>query len=257
LSETPEQGRFPQAMRTRAWRRKQLQTQLASWSELRHDTILYAKQSYSRMEECEYPAVYVEPYPAVYAKIKFFCEQSARRIREADYTLGDDTSLSVYRQNQTTFLSNMAEIVGRLEKLSRKELDGEPFSDSDRDWLKRTINIHRADSGTTSYTGWYCLLFYPAPTEASNWKNIISDVHTSPTEGRVLEAGTGPCDLLLIAVDNGDDRAVYLGPVYSYYEFSQPVGDRLTDEQWDRMLRRDSPARPEWTKPLRADKQKK
>jgi hypothetical protein len=209
------------------------------------------------MEECEYPAAYVEPYPAVYAKIKFFCEEAARRIRGADYTLGDDTSLSVYRQNHITFLSNMAEIVGRLEKLSLKELDGEPFSDSDRDWLKRTINIHRADSGTTSFSGWYCLLFYPAPTEAENWKNIITDVHTSPTDGRVLEAGTGPCDLLLIAVDNGDDRAVYVGPVYSYYEFSQPVGDRLTDEQWDRELRSDCPARPEWTKPLRGDKQKR
>ena len=41
-------GAFPEVMRSRAWARKQLQTQLGSWAELRHDTILYAKQSYTR-----------------------------------------------------------------------------------------------------------------------------------------------------------------------------------------------------------------
>ena len=36
---------FPEAVRTRAWAMKTLNTQLASWTQLRHDTILYAKQS--------------------------------------------------------------------------------------------------------------------------------------------------------------------------------------------------------------------
>ena len=42
---------LPEAMRTEAWQLKQLQTQLASWSELRHNTVLYAKQSYTA--ECK------------------------------------------------------------------------------------------------------------------------------------------------------------------------------------------------------------
>ena len=52
----------PESMRTAAWQRKQLRTQLASWAELRHDNVLYGKQSYTGVPACEYPAGYVEPY---------------------------------------------------------------------------------------------------------------------------------------------------------------------------------------------------
>jgi len=38
---------YPTFMQTEAWKDKELQTTLASWTELRHDTILYAKQSYT------------------------------------------------------------------------------------------------------------------------------------------------------------------------------------------------------------------
>lgn len=37
---------YPTFMQTDAWEDKELTTALASWTELRHDTILYAKQSY-------------------------------------------------------------------------------------------------------------------------------------------------------------------------------------------------------------------
>src|SRR5690606_11387514 len=47
LDEVDESPHFPQVMRQPAWQHKQLQTQLAAWAELRHDTILYAKQSYT------------------------------------------------------------------------------------------------------------------------------------------------------------------------------------------------------------------
>lgn len=59
-----------------AWQRKMLQTQHASWSELRHDTLLYGKQSYTAIPSCGYPDGYVEPYPALYEKL----EALARRM---------------------------------------------------------------------------------------------------------------------------------------------------------------------------------
>ena len=70
-------ARFPEVMRSRAWARKQLQTQLGSWAELRHDTILYVKQSYTDGEMCDYPAGYVEPYPEFYARVALFAEEGA------------------------------------------------------------------------------------------------------------------------------------------------------------------------------------
>src|SRR5262249_50820406 len=44
LSKPTTDAKYPEAMRGRAWAMKSLNTQLASWTELRHDTVLYAKQ---------------------------------------------------------------------------------------------------------------------------------------------------------------------------------------------------------------------
>ncbi len=121
---------FPEAMRTRAWQMKQLQTQLGSWAELRHDTILYAKQSYTAYPGCEYPAGYVEPYPEFYARIKYFAEEAGRLFEAADYTAKDNNraaQLKQVKQRQIAFFKKMAETVGTLEGLARKELKAEPL----------------------------------------------------------------------------------------------------------------------------------
>ena len=63
----PAPGQAPRPARGGAHRglgRRVLNTQLASWAELRHDTILYAKQSYTGGVACEFPDAYVDPYPA-------------------------------------------------------------------------------------------------------------------------------------------------------------------------------------------------
>ena len=46
---------LPSIALTEGWGRRLVNTQLGSWSELRHDTILYAKQSYTAGMVCEFP----------------------------------------------------------------------------------------------------------------------------------------------------------------------------------------------------------
>jgi hypothetical protein len=41
-----------------------LNTQLGSWTQLRHDTVLYAKQSVTGGILCDFPHSYLEPVPA-------------------------------------------------------------------------------------------------------------------------------------------------------------------------------------------------
>ncbi|MGO8949823.1 MAG: DUF3160 domain-containing protein [Ktedonobacterales bacterium] len=65
----------PGALRGEAWQDKMLQAQLAAWAELRHDSILYAKQSFTMMRLCSYPAGYVEPYPAFYSALADYSAQ--------------------------------------------------------------------------------------------------------------------------------------------------------------------------------------
>src|SRR5690606_30109257 len=54
---------LPAVATTEAWGRRLLNTQLGSWAQLRHDTLLYAKQSYTASDVCEFPDAYVDPYP--------------------------------------------------------------------------------------------------------------------------------------------------------------------------------------------------
>jgi hypothetical protein len=229
-------GEFPQVMRGRAWQRKQLETQLASWAELRHDTLLSAKQPYSVVEGCEYPAGYVEPYPELYARLAFLADETRRRL----------SAIKMEQPEFESFLATFATIVRHLEAVARTELAGMPFSPDDELFIKQTIHVQPQKGGgcgapSAVYTGWYPKLLYEALP--ADWEPTVADVHTDPNSHTVLEEGTGSATFAVVAIDNQRDRAVYVGPVSSYYEFTSP--ERLTDEGWERRIR--TQPRPAWT----------
>jgi Protein of unknown function (DUF3160) len=244
-----EHKNFPQAMRTKAWQMKQLQTQMGSWAELRHDTILYAKQSYTAGITCEYPAGYVEPYPEFYGRVKYFAEEAGRRFQAADYSSRNPqrtAQLKEIKERQVKFCKTMAESLGTLQTLAGKELKAEPFTDKEKTFIKKTIDIRGGGSGPPRYDGWFCELFYHR-YECAKWDPVVADVHTDPTGASCLEVGVGDVNFVVIAIDNDKDRGVYVGPVYSYYEFLQPVEKRLTDQDWQQMIQGGKvPARPSW-----------
>jgi hypothetical protein len=194
----------------------------------------------------------VEPYPGVFARVKVFAEEAARRFQQFD--LPDVGGASDAGQRQVTFLNRMAEIAAKLEMLAGKELAGEPFSDEDEAWLKRAVDDRVMGSGFTTYSGWYCDLFYAGKFSCGDWVPTVVDVHTDPNDGgHVLEQAVGSCNFLVMAIDQGDESMIYVGPSYSYYEFQQPASDRLTDDDWSFMLQRDrQPARPDWTSAFQA-----
>ena len=77
---------------------------------------------------------------------------------------------------------------------------------------------------------------------------IISDVHTDSNTKSVLEEGIGYVKLIVVAYKLPDDRIIIgTGPVMSYYEFKQPMKDRLTDKEWRELLISNPPEEPEWT----------
>ena len=71
----------------------------------------------------------------------------------------------------------------------------------------------------------------------------------------VLEEATGPMMAMAVIWAKPDGTLdIAIGPVYSYYEFRQPMSNRLTDEMWRAMLRRKTPALPKWMKKYFASK---
>jgi hypothetical protein len=78
----------------------------------------------------------------------------------------------------------------------------------------------------------------------------VADVHTDGNTLKSLEEATGYIKSILVAYKLPDNRILIgVGPVFSYYEFKQPMAERLTDEKWKEMLKSGNyPAAPEWVK---------
>lgn len=240
------EGKLPAAMQTRAWDHKQLRAQLGSWAQLRHDTILYGKQSYTAMVGCVYPAGFVEPYPAFYAKLADLGEDAARLLKGAKLGARGYDEIALLTQRQARYFEQMAQLMRRLEGLAKKELAGKPFSDADTQWLKKTINIRGGGSGPPEYTGWYATLFYGAAPD--KYEPTIADVHTDPNSQSVMEVGVGDTWPVIMVIDNDGDLQTFVGPSFSYYEFLSPNGKRLNDAEWALQIREGKlPPLPAWT----------
>lgn len=265
---------YPEAMRTRAWGYKDLNTQLASWTELRHDTVLYAKPSYTGNLLCIYPAGFVEPRTNLWSRLRKMALQVSATIKEINYSGGMSPGGAVFVRvpwqtaapKQLAFLNSFADRMSTLLTISEKELRQEPLNTNEIAFLQTVIEDEKDGYGKNRYSGWYPTLFYvnafgqnyvlagtrdgPDKVDA-----LVIDVHTDPPQpeigdpGYVLEEATGNVNLLVIAVDNGPDRMIYAGPVFSYYEFTNQGIVRKNDAEWQADMKNGkSPTPPDWTK---------
>jgi len=243
LNPPTDNSKLPFFMKTVAWHQEKLNTQLASWSQLRHDNLLYAKQSYTGGTSCSFPHSYIEPYPQFYQKVGDFARQA-------------------YDFFQLPYFKRLECIMDTLTTIAEKELDQVPFTELEKSFLQRMLFI-RGGSGEPPFSGWFADLFYN-PNDAAEYDYVIADVHTQPTDdagnivGRVLHVGVGEVDLGIFLTNSPSDDyqpMAYVGPVMSYYETITENWDRLTDEQWKEIIRNnDLPQRPDWVNVYLTDK---
>jgi hypothetical protein len=241
---------LPSVARTEAWSRRMLNTQLASWAELRHDTILYAKQSYTGSPACEYPDAYVDPYPAFWRGLAELGASGGGLIT----TLGLDTSKYPGMQVQTFFsrLESTARLLGDMAELQRT---GQPFTAAQLAFVNQAVSLKPFGCGQQVGEGWYADLFFDTE-ESVHFDPTIADVHTQPADeggnpvGKVLHVGTGRPRLMVVTVDTCSGPRAYAGPVSSYFETVTGDFKRLTDEEWARSVLEATPADVSWMKDL-------
>ncbi len=246
----PESGQVNSApffMKTSAWHQEKLNTQLASWAQLRHDNLLYAKQSYTGGSGCSFPHSYIEPYPEFYRNIATFAERAYERISQIPI---DHWRISFIKG----YFPRLKNVMVKLETLAEKELNGEPFTEQETDFLKRMLFLE-AMSGAPPFSGWYADLYFQ-PEDAAKGDFIVADVHTQPTDyngapvGHVLHVGVGKINLGVFLADSPSDcyqPMCFVGPVMSYYETITDNFYRLSDEEWaNKVMAGDLPDRPDW-----------
>jgi len=231
-------ARYPAFMQTQAWARKDLQTALSSWTELKHDTILYAKQVMAELGGGgaeQPPHGYVEPNPEAYARLLALAQMTENGL-QARSLLSDLTKRN---------LDNLIEELTFLKTASEKELAGTALTE-DEYWhilywggVLEQFTLAAADT-----TG-------DLDRDLSDQKAaLIADVATgpSPTGGLVaLEEAIGQPTWIYVVLPDQPWR-IAVGAVYSYYEFPVPAANRMTDEEWQAQIEAGAnPPHPDWT----------
>ena len=221
----PKGAGYPTFMQNDEWTKKNLETFAGSYTELKHDTVLYSKQVMAEMgggwDEYKDFRGYVEPEPLVYARFEALSKNTASGLKEMGYLSADDEDN----------LNKLAELAGKLKTISVKELGNEKLTDEEYE----LIEIY----GGEIEHFWLDAMKAQTGEEYPNSDNypaaLVVDVATDPN-GSVLEMATGdPANIYVVVPVDGKLR-IAEGAVYSFYQFTQPVSDRLTDSEWRKRM---------------------
>lgn len=240
---TEEKGAgYPSFMTNDAWVKKDLNAYLGSWAELKHDTILYAKQVYAELGAGEGPEEkddrgYVEPNVDVYARLASLITMTKQGLEIRDLLEDPEKEL----------LEILEEMVLSLKTISEKELNQVDLTDEEYELI-------RSIGGQLEHI-WYEANKQDIEDSEMSWRDylnenpaaIIADVATDPN-GYVLEEGIGYIYEIFAVVPIEGQLRIAKGGVFSYYEFMWPMSDRLTDKKWQELLySADAPSTPDWT----------
>lgn len=244
---TPKGEGYPSFMQRESWSAKDLETFAGSYTELKHDTVLYSKQVMAEMgggvQERD-DRGYVEPEVEVYRRFAALASQTAQGLSQMGILTAQDA------EN----LTRLSELASRLEQISRKELLDETLTDDEYELI-------RAFGGTLEHfwieamqdeteSEWLSARELPAP--------VVTDIATDPN-GTVLQIATGRPARIYVVVPVDGTLRIACGAVYNFYQFESPMGARMTDSGWRQQIgvwqRADggwmegsAPAKPAWTR---------
>ena len=225
---TFEQGAGFYFTETPAWNIKSQLAAHGTWAELRHDTILYVKQTAAeragdgdfdptfRTEPLPKPVHYVEPNVP-------FWEGSVNSVANLIkiynfYGLLDSDSERT--------LNSLMEMYQRLLAISKQEAQNLPISQSDNDWLPTVASSFGNLVMVHNRNG------YISDNDLLKMA-CIADVFTNNDYGACLEVGVAvPFRLYIPLNDSQGGKRIAIGYGFSYVEFLQSAEDRMTDEQW-------------------------
>jgi len=210
------------------WQYKNLNGGAASWTELKHDTILYAEQSYAEMGEGDVfeippysppgPKGYIEPNPVFFQRLGQCIDQMLDRMKHNDFITDE------YLNKFTT----LRELARKAEAIAQKEVSGAAITREDYEW---TASLVREFDRPLLLPNGLDTIEDPAELQMA----LIADVATDAVDGRVLEVAMGtPQRIIVVVKDAYGGTRFTVGYVYSWYEFAS--GKRWADSEWKKVI---------------------
>ena len=229
---------YPFFMQTDAWRDKDLFAALGSWAELRHDTILYAKQSGT--ETSIPPSAYliqgyVEPNPHVFSRLASLANYMIEGLRNENL---------LFEEFQFA-LEDFALLSASLKTIAEKELTQTSLNADEYrlicDFGNRLFRIVTFNAYAEGPSPWNSDNMDPMP--------VVADVHTDFIYDMILEEAVGYPYAIYVVCNIEGQPVLTKGAGFSYYEFTRPISEgRLNDEEWREILnQKPHPEPPEWS----------
>ena len=252
LTDKEGKDKMPYFMVTPEWDKKDLNAVLASWAELKHDAILYAKQPAGAEcgggDDIPEPVVkgYVEPNTGFWKKAIELLDNTEKLLKQEDMLSEKVKDITQRMREEAQFLLNVSE----------KELAGKEIADEEYDQIKvigatfENISLDLVRGADQYLMGW-------SDVQGADKKvALVADVYTANADNNpeksILFEAVGDADEIYVVVEIGGYLYLTRGAVLSYREFIQPIDEqRLTDEEWQQQLEKNArKGVPEWMKPL-------
>ena len=224
-----------------AWTDKSLNAALGAWTELKHDTM--AKQpvapeaggegGLSEAPLWDQPRGFVEPSPQVIARLTELAREEKQVLASIGYLSPDR------KQRLETYIALLQMLAG----LEKKQNANVPLSAQEVEQLRfygaflEHLTIVTAEGEGGSMEG----------PDMAIVADVASAFSTRLQKLLALEEGVGHALPIYVAVERNGHREIARGAVFTYYEFTQPAENRLTDEKWRDLLRDNPPKLPSWT----------
>jgi len=187
---------------------RRLNSALAFWTWNRYISLLYAKQSYTVAGKgLDMPAparetAWIEPAPALYGRLA----ATAAAMKDGlSGNAGAADGMAPIVERLTAFQT----LLDRCRRIAEAETRGTTPSGDDAAFL------NDLDTALLHLTG-----EKDAP--------IVTDVHTEPNGGLVLQEAVGPPRVATVKLGDETGR----GALFRYYEFKHPMDSRMTDAAW-------------------------
>jgi len=211
------------------WNLKAMNSAHGTWAELRHDTILYVKQSYAenagggdweptfRTKPLPKPVPYIEPNVPFWITSAIGIQKLYIILEKYDFLDGSSAGV----------LEGMHGIFVHAAEISKLEADDKEVPETDLEWIvtipsnlaRLVINL----SGGTPYMD---------NTDQLRMA-LVADVFTNAETGLVLETAVGiPYRLYIPLNDKQGGKRIAIGYGFSYYEFPQAMSKRLNNDEW-------------------------
>ncbi len=239
---------YPALMNSQSWLLRDLHAGLGSYTELKHDTLLYTAQPMGGLggggERIANTDSTVEPNPLVFSRVSLAAAAVYEGLRERDM---DGAGYDFETQTEPSALNTVLEgfktlavLSAQLTEMARKELWGEPLTEDEQLFLKYNFGD----------TLWYVRYFAELPlSEPPKVAALVADVASNPDSGEALQLGTGQVDYIYVITDSPEGLQLVRGSVFSFYEFTTSIDNRLTDDEWRAAVAAGTtPPRPDWVR---------